>query len=384
VKKRQFELLKQGAADYVLKDRLGRLAFAVQRALKETEMQIEHKKAEVELKDNMDELIITNKELSFQIKEKEKREDQLIILNTILVHQNKEKVKQAAELINAKEQAEKSDQLKSAFLTNMSHEIRTPMNGILGFAELLKEPNLTSEEQKDFIETIGMCGARMLNTINNIVDVSQIESGLIKVDIKESNINEQIEFVYKFFKPEIESKGMQFFFKNSLPSIEAIIKTDIEKIYAILTNLVKNAIKFTNEGYIEIGYEKKGNYLEFFVKDTGIGIPQKQQQIIFERFRQGSESLDRIYEGCGLGLSISESYVEMLGGKIWVVSEGRNGSIFYFTIPYNVVLEEKSAINDAASGKDNEVEMKKLKILVAEDDKISFSLLTRTLQKISK
>src|SRR5450759_4769187 len=122
------------------------------------------------------------------------------------------------------------------------------MNGILGFAELLKEPNLTSEEQKDFIETIGMCGARMLNTINNIVDVSQIESGLIKVDIKESNINEQIEFVYKFFKPEIESKGMQFFFKNSLPSIEAIIKTDIEKIYAILTNLVKNAIKFTNEG----------------------------------------------------------------------------------------------------------------------------------------
>jgi len=113
------ELLKQGAADYVLKDRLGRLAFAVQRALKETEMQIEHKKAEVELKDNMDELIITNKELSFQIKEKEKREDELIILNTILVHQNKEKVKQTTELIKAKEQAEKSDQLKSTFLTNM-------------------------------------------------------------------------------------------------------------------------------------------------------------------------------------------------------------------------------------------------------------------------
>jgi CheY-like chemotaxis protein len=258
------------------------------------------------------------------------------------------------------------------------------MNGILGFAELLKEPNLTDEEQQEFIRIIGQSGARMLNTINNIVDISKIESGLINVDIKESNINEQIEFIYKFFKPEVESKGLQFFFKNGLQLKEAVIKTDIEKIYAILTSLIKNAIKFTDEGSIEFGYEKKGKYLEFFVKDTGMGINQSQKEIIFERFRQGSESLTRKYEGSGLGLSISKSYIEMLDGQIWVDSEEGIGSIFYFTIPYNAVSEEKNAIEYADSEKYKEVQLKNLKILVAEDDEISYSLLTRTLQKISK
>jgi PAS domain S-box-containing protein len=162
------------------------------------------------------------------------------------------------ELIKAKEKAEESDRLKSAFLANMSHEIRTPMNGILGFTELLKEPNLSSDDQQDFIQIIQVSGVRMLNTINNIVDISKIESGLMKVDIKETNINEKMEFTYKFFKPEVEIKGLQFLFKSSLPAKEAIIKTDNEKVYGILTNLVKNAIKFTYEGSIEFGYEKKG------------------------------------------------------------------------------------------------------------------------------
>jgi signal transduction histidine kinase/CheY-like chemotaxis protein len=288
------------------------------------------------------------------------------------------------EIMGALKQAEESDRLKSAFLSNMSHEIRTPMNGILGFTQLLKEPNITSEEQQDFITTIEESGERMLNTLNDIIDFSKIESGLTKLDIKESNINKQIDFVYEFFKPEVESKGIHFSFKTSLQSKEAIVKTDIDKIYSILTNLVKNAIKFTNEGSIEFGYDKKGEYLEFYVKDTGVGIPQNQQQIIFERFRQGSESFDRMYEGSGLGLSISKSYAEMLGGRIWLESEERKGSIFYFTIPYNSVLKEKSAIENASSGKNKEVEVRKLKILVVEDDEISYSLLSRTLQKLSK
>jgi CheY-like chemotaxis protein len=223
----------------------------------------------------------------------------------------------------------------------------------------------------------------MLNTINSIVDISKIESGLMKVDIKETNINEKIEFTYKFFKPEVEIKGLQFLFKSSLPAKEAIIKTDNEKVYGILTNLVKNAIKFTYEGSIEFGYEKKGKHLEFFVKDTGVGIPQNQQQIIFERFRQGSESHNRGYEGSGLGLSIAKSYVEMLGGEIWVESEEGKGSIFYFTIPYNAVSEEKIEIVNAVSAEHKEVEIKNLKILIVEDDEISYSFLTRVLQKIS-
>jgi len=185
-----------------------------------------------------DELIKANRELVYQNEEKEKRAAELIIANKELVFQNDEKEKRAAELIIAKEQAEESDRLKSAFLTNMSHEIRTPMNGILGFTELLKEPNLSSDDQQDFIQIIQISGARMLNTINSIVDISKIESGLMKVDIKETNINEKMEFTYKFFKPEVEIKGLQFLFKSSLPAKEAIIKTDNEKVYGILTNLV--------------------------------------------------------------------------------------------------------------------------------------------------
>jgi PAS domain S-box-containing protein len=310
-------------------------------------------------------------------------DDKLVKLKGVIIDITE--MKQAElELIKAKEKAEESDRLKTAFLTNMSHEIRTPMNGILGFAELLKEPNLSIDDQKDFIQTIQISGARMLNTINNIVDISKIESGLTKVDIKETNINEKIEFTYKFFKPEVEIKGLQFLFKNGLPTNEAIIKTDNEKVYGILTNLVRNAIKFTYEGSIEFGYEKKWEYLEFFVKDTGIGIPENQKELIFERFRQGSESHNRGYEGSGLGLSISKSYVEMLGGKIWVESEEGKGSTFYFTIPYNAVSEEKIELLNSVSAEHKEIQIKNLKILVVEDDEISYSLLSRTLQKISK
>jgi PAS domain S-box-containing protein len=292
------------------------------------------------------------------------------------------------DLIKAKEKAEESDRLKSAFLTNMSHEIRTPMNGILGFAELLKEPNLSSDDQQDYIQTIGISGARMLNTINSIVDMSKIESGLMNLDIKETNINEKIEFTYKFFKPEVETKGLKFLFKNSLQAKEAIIKTDNEKVYAILTNLVRNAIKFTYEGSIEFGYDlvktQDDASLQFFVKDTGVGIPQNQCELIFERFRQGSESNNRGYEGSGLGLSICKSYVEMLGGRIWVESQEGRGSIFYFTIPYNPVSEETQTIENVVFTENKEVQVRKLKILIVEDDEISYSLLRRTLQNISK
>ena len=287
------------------------------------------------------------------------------------------------ELVNAKERAEESDRLKSAFLANMSHEIRTPMNGILGFAELLKKPSLTSDELQEYIQAIQMSGDRMLNTINSIVDVSKIESGLIIIDIEETNVNEKIEFIYKFFKLESEYKGLKFTYKPGLTSKEAVINTDTEKVYGVLTNLIKNAIKFTHEGSIEFGYVKKENCLEFFVKDTGIGIPLDQHKIIFERFRQGSELFNRGYEGSGLGLSICKSYVEMLGGKIWVESEDGQGSIFYFTIPYNAVVAERIEIADTDSSVIKESQLKNLNILIAEDDEISYSLLTKSLHDIT-
>ncbi|MEI6436237.1 MAG: PAS domain S-box protein, partial [Bacteroidota bacterium] len=237
------------------------------------------------------------------------------------------------ELIKAKEKAVESDRLKSAFLTNMSHEIRTPMNGILGFSELLKEPKLTGEEQQEYIRIIQKSGKRMLNIIRDLVDISKIEAGQITVVVKESNINEQIEYLFYFFKPEAEKKGIALSIKNFLQSKESIITTDREKIFSILTNLVKNAIKYTKQGSIEFGYEKKGKFLEFFVRDTGIGIPKRRQEAIFDRFVQADIADSNAYEGAGLGLSIAKAYVEMLGGKIWVESSEGEGSTFYFTIP---------------------------------------------------
>ncbi|HEY5498992.1 MAG TPA: PocR ligand-binding domain-containing protein [Bacteroidales bacterium] len=239
------------------------------------------------------------------------------------------------ELMKAKEKAEESDRLKSAFLANMSHEIRTPMNGILGFAYLLKEPGLSGESQQEYIQIIEKSGARMLNIINDIIDISKIESGQAEVTLSETNVNDQTNYIYAFFKPEVEQKGLQFFIKNGLPLKDAIIKTDREKIYAILTNLVKNAIKFTQQGSIEFGYNLQSDELEFYIRDSGVGIPKEQLELIFERFRQGSESLSKQYEGSGLGLSISKAYIELLGGKIRVESEVGKGSTFYFTLPYN-------------------------------------------------
>ncbi|MBV5314044.1 MAG: response regulator [Prolixibacteraceae bacterium] len=290
-------------------------------------------------------------------------------------------------LLIAKEKAQEHDKLKSAFLANMSHEIRTPMNGILGFAELLKEGHLTDKQQLDYINIIEKSGTRMLNIINDIVDISKIEAGLMKLDIKESNINEQIEYIYTFFKPEVEAKEMKLSFKNTLPAKEAIIKTDSEKVYAILTNLVKNAIKYTEKGSIEFGYEiveTQGRAsLQFYVKDTGIGIPADRQSAIFERFVQADVSDRMARQGAGLGLAITKSYVEMLGGKIWVESQEGVGSTFHFTLPYNAEPVTET-INQqlATSGKIDTI--RNLKILIAEDDEISEKLVEIAVKILSR
>ena len=304
-----------------------------------------------------------------------------------------ERKKGEQQLINAKEKAEESDKLKSAFLANMSHEIRTPMNGILGFSELLKNPHLSDSKQQKYIEVIEKSGNRMLNIINDIVDISKIEAGLMDVNLNESNINEQIEYIYTFFKPEVEKKGMQFFFKNTLSAKEATIKTDREKLFAILTNLVKNAIKYSNEGFIEFGYVLKtgGNgaelnkkaELEFFIKDTGIGVSKDRQAAIFERFIQADIEDTMARQGAGLGLSITKAYIEILGGKIWVESEETIGSTFYFTLPYNVELKRKNSTKEIEVTNNTQNHGKNLKVLIAEDDEVSLELLSTIIGEFS-
>ncbi|PKP17359.1 MAG: hypothetical protein CVU05_15660 [Bacteroidetes bacterium HGW-Bacteroidetes-21] len=288
---------------------------------------------------------------------------------------NEELRKVNSELNQALKKAEESERLKSAFLANMSHEIRTPMSGILGFTDLLKSPNLTGEEQQAYIRIIKNSGNRMLNIINDIINISKIESGINEVNITSTNINEQMEALCAFFMPETERKGLKLIVKKTLFEKEAVIKTDKDKIFAILTNLVKNAIKFTEEGIIEIGYEKKDTCLEFLVKDTGVGIPLEQREMIFERFRQGSESLSRNYEGAGLGLSISKAYVEMLGGKIWVESELEKGSGFYFKIPYLIDNDVVAKDKDIQNEMNIQPQIKCLKVLIAEDDETTEALI---------
>ncbi|MDO9276624.1 MAG: ATP-binding protein [Lutibacter sp.] len=308
--------------------------------------------------ENADELAIASKTVSFKQDKNGKHLNALIdsnvenalalsiSANKELKAQNEEQEIQIKALITANEKAEESDNLKSAFLTNMSHEIRTPLNGILGFANLLKEPGLHGEQQQKYIRVIEKSSARLLNTINDIVDMSKIHAGLVEVNLKETNINKQVENIYKFFKPEVESKGIQFSFKNSLPKKEAFFLTDCEKIYTVLVHLVKNAIKNTHKGSIEFGYAGTSsstckNELLFFVKDTGIGIPKGRQKAIFESFTQSDISDKMAQQGNGLGLSITKAYVELLGGNIWAESDEGKGSKFYFSLPYRIDLKEK-------------------------------------------
>ena len=312
----------------------------------------------IENKKNAHELADTSKAVSFKNDKKGKHLETLIdsnvdnamelsiASNKELTAQNIEKEKQIEALIQAKEKAEESDNLKSAFLANMYHEIRTPMNSILGFANLFNEPGLIGEKQQKYIKIVEKSGARLLNTLNDIVDMSKIHSGLVKVNLNETNINKQIEKIYNFFKPEAETKGLNFVYKNSLPTKEAFFLTDCEKIYAILIHLVKNALKNTEKGSIEFGYAgaksaTNKTELMFFVKDTGIGIPKDRQKAIFENFTQTAVSDKMAQQGNGLGLSITKAYVTLLGGKIWAESDEGKGAKFYFSLPYRIDLEDK-------------------------------------------
>jgi PAS domain S-box-containing protein len=279
------------------------------------------------------------------------------------------------ELKMAKEKAEESDRLKSAFLANMSHEIRTPMNGILGFAELLKQPNLSGDQQQKFVRIIEKSSKRMLNIINDLVEISKIESGHIELNFCDTDINKQLRYVVDFFSPEINRFKGKKRLHLVVPIESTCIYTDQQKLIAILSNLVNNAIKYSDSGIIEVGYSVQNELIEFFVKDEGIGIPTEKIASIFHRFVQADTSLSSKYEGAGLGLSIAKAYTEMLGGKIWAESEPGKGSTFYFSLPNKPhdPAENKTNSDNAllrANGISN-----KLKVLIVEDDPSSYDLL---------
>ena len=279
------------------------------------------------------------------------------------------------ELKAAKERAEESDKLKSAFLANMSHEIRTPMNAILGFATLIRNRTLSNEKRIQYIDLINSNCRQLLHIITDIIDISKIEADQINIYNKNFQLNRVLYELYFNYKNQLEvlNKPIKLIFNPGLRDEESAVFTDKIRLEQILSNLLSNAFKFTDKGTIEIGYyiERK-RAIVFYVKDTGIGMKEDEQKIIFDRFRQASSSYNKIYGGTGLGLSISKGLAEKLGGKIWVTSEYDKGSEFYFSIPYKpgVNFERPAQIDYQVkynwSGRT---------ILIAEDEEVNYNLL---------
>jgi len=278
----------------------------------------------------------------------------------------------------SKIKAEESDKLKSAFLANTSHEIRTPLNGIIGFAEILAEGDVTNENRIQFSKLISESGEQLLRIVNDIIDISKIEAGQMTVNMKSFMLNELIDSIYLIYKNLTNAKGIELRCTKLLSDEMSYIMTDKTKLRQILENLLNNAIKFTHEGFVELGYTVENNFLQFYVRDSGIGIPENMVDDVFTRFRQVESGLSRNYGGTGLGLAIAKAYTELLGGSIGVVSKQWEGSIFYFSIRYNQTVEvQSSKLNEKIP------EIKKgLNILIVEDEHINIVFLQECLSYI--
>lgn len=274
--------------------------------------------------------------------------------------------KHLIKLRNAEQKAVESDRLKTAFLQNISHEIRTPMNGIIGFAGLLEDDNLTEPQRKEYLTTIIKSSNRLLDLVNQVLDISLIETGSIVVHFKAVRLNELVDEIHEIWAPQIKNGILFSLSKGFADGIDTIV-TDEIKLKQLLNNLVGNAVKFTETGFIRFGYSAAGKELMFFVEDSGIGIPNEYHEDIFNRFQKIEQNSKRFYDGAGLGLAICKSYLELLKGKIVVESKPGVGSAFRFTIPYKPAktIDSAKTVTDfkAISG---------LIILVAEDEMMNF------------
>lgn len=292
------------------------------------------------------------------------------------------------ELSEAVIKVEEADKLKSAFLANMSHEIRTPLNGIIGFSKYLRDYSPTESERMHILDIICGSADHLLNIINDIIDISKLDSGQVKINPVTCELNKLLYETYNFFYSnsfELSKKEINFRLSTSLPDSESVILTDDFRLKQVLNNLLSNALKFTQNGTIEFGYtidESKTKIL-FFVKDSGRGIPEDKLDIIFERFRQVDDTTTRQYGGTGLGLAISKSLVELMGGEIWVESEFEKGSIFHFSVPFIPIDEKPKFWSEDCSLEKYNNAFKGKKILVVDDDNNSYLYLKTLLEKLN-
>jgi PAS domain S-box-containing protein len=277
-------------------------------------------------------------------------------------------------LRTAKEKAQESDVLTSTFLANISHEIRTPMNGIIGFAELLCRDDLESSTRKNYLGIMKKSSDQLIRIIDDIIDFAKIESNQIRTNHAEFNLNVLIDELFVFYEKQMSLNAQStitLIGEKGLKNSNAMILSDDHRIRQILSNLLDNAIKYTDNGQIVFGYELKNNRIEFFVKDSGIGIAKDKHDLIFERFRQVDEGHTRKFGGTGLGLPISRGLVNILGGSIWLDSSPDLGSSFYFTIPYQTSSQQLNSDKKKKQGT-GDYQWKDKLILVAEDDDLNF------------
>lgn len=287
-------------------------------------------------------------------------------------------------LLEEKERAEKADKLKSAFLANMSHEIRTPMNAIIGFSQLLEMVYNDDEKRRDYIDLINRNGANLLKIIEDILDMAKIQAGELKVNIQEFELHYLLKELYDTFE-ELKflhlKNNISLIINIKLLETPLILYTDKYRLKQVMTNLLGNALKFTDEGQIEFGYVIENEQVKFFVRDTGIGIKEEQRNDIFNQFIKIIDNERKFYEGAGLGLTISKKIIETLGGNIWFDSEYGKGSTFYFTVPYqnpeirNEKKPEKKTYNLQSYNWPGK------KIMIIEDDELNIILLEEALVK---
>lgn len=281
-----------------------------------------------------------------------------------------EKFLHEKKLMDTMQKLEENNRLKTAFLQNISHEIRTPLNGIIGFSKLLIGDTFDEEEKVEFINLITSSSLRLLDVVDNIIDLSKVETNQIELDKKDFSANGLIEDIYIFFRNNFDKEHIKFNYHINI-NYDVEVTSDPKILNKIILHLLSNAQKFTHEGEINFGYELKEDECIFFVEDTGIGISDTDKDKIFESFVQGDNRINRDYEGAGLGLTISKHFIDLLGGKIWFESELGKGTKFFISVPSN---NQEKQPEQTEEKPDN-------KVLVVEDDNASFTLLRILLKK---